>query len=258
MSTRPRFSVEKSIATTAAFIVAMAAKTIAQSATSSSSFPGTFINGPRISRDLANRECLALGDNMFEPSVREVGSCRAMELHEIGRVGPDDWWYADYHRRWLLTPSDTVAEIEVVLFSRHTSRDALEKSSASLQPVWHYRYEPEMLPSVTPEVVSVAGKLALLAIQECVNGTGGCTQSFATYTRSSARPVKLTFLDSLNRRFPGGIWHGFHVDVRTMRGSVALYSPSDANCCPSTIGEFSVRLKNNALELTTLRLRRGN
>jgi hypothetical protein len=115
-----------------------------------------------------------------------------------------------------------------------------------------------MLASVTPDIARVAGGVTLLSVRECVNGTGGCSQSFATLDQGAPKAVKLAFLDSLDRRFPGGIRHGFQVDVRTLRGSLGLYSGNDANCCPSTIGEFSLRLRGNSLEIASLKLRRAD
>ena len=213
------------------------------------SFPGEFVRHSPVAKTVAERECLSLGDEMFDSTVAEVGACRALGLHDVGHGGGLVWTYGNYRRRWLLTPADTAGESEVVLFTN-------SGDSSTLRPVWHYRYESEMLASATPDVVPVAGGAVLLSIDECVNGTGGCSQSFAILKSGSPQVVRLAFLDSLNRRFPGAIRHGFHVDVRTLRGSIALYSGNDANCCPSRIGEFSLRLRGAALELVTLRLRR--
>ncbi len=161
-------------------------------------------------------------------------------------------------RRWLLKDSamsavDTVAESELVLLIATTVQQA--GSDTLLSPAWHYRFESAILRSVTPEIVSVNGGGALTGIDECVNGTGGCAQSFFRRNSGSSRVVRLAFLDSLNRRFPGAINHGYHVDVRTLRATAAVYSPTDANCCPSRIAEMRLRLRNEALELVELHLR---
>ena len=215
-------------------------------------FPGSFIRRSPIAARIAEHECPSLGDDMFDKDVSEIGACRALGLHDIGSAGGASWTYGAYERRWLPAPNDTVVEREVVLF-RKASRDG-----SNLQPVWHYRYEAAILVSAKPEVAPVAGRggAALFSVDECVNGTGGCGQSFVMLKQGLPMPVKLAFLDSLNRRFPGGIRHGFHVDLRTLRGSLALYSGNDANCCPSTIGDFVLRLRGNSLEIATLKLRR--
>jgi hypothetical protein len=91
-----------------------------------------------------------------------------------------------------------------------------------------------------------------------VNGTGGCGQSFFTYRDGRWRVVRLSFLDSLNHRFPGAINHGSHVDPRTLRASAAVYSREDANCCASRVAEMRLRLRDDALEIIELRIRSNN
>jgi hypothetical protein len=214
------------------------------------SFPGAFVRHPGIDASVAERECLSLGNDMYDKSVSAIGACRALGLHEVERAGGVEWVYGTYGRRWLLSPTDTAGETEVVLFTK--------RGASRLQPVWHYRYEAEMLRSVVPQVAPVAAGALLLSIEECANGTGGCAQSFALLDHGSQTVVRLTFLDSLNRRFPGGIRHGFQVDVRTLRGSLGLYYDKDANCCPSRIAEFSLRLRGTSLALASLELRRAD
>lgn len=215
-------------------------------------FPGVFVRYPAIEASVAARECVALGDDMFDDNVSELGTCHVLALHGIGSAGGASWMYGTYERRWLPAPNDTVVEREVVLF-RKASRDG-----STLQPVWHYRYEAALLVSATPQVATARGAVVLLSVDECFNGTGGCGQSFVLLARGSPTPVTLAFLDSLDRRFPGAIRHGFHVDLRTLRGSLGLYSGSDANCCPSTVGDFVLRLRGNSLEIATLKLRRAD
>jgi hypothetical protein len=234
--------------------IAVAAAVVIGSRGAEPSFPGDFVRRPVVARAVAERDCLSLGDDMFDSTVAAIGHCRPLGLRRAGQAGRREWVYGTYERRWLLPPGDTVTEHEAIAFSRPISGGG----SIQLQPVWHYRYEPQMLASVTPEVAPTADGATLLSINECVNGTGGCSQSFAIVGRGQPTIVKLAFIDSLNRRFPGAILHGFHVDVRTLRGSVALYSRNDANCCPSTIGDFSLRLRGASLELVTLKLRHPN
>jgi hypothetical protein len=217
------------------------------------SFPGVFVRHPPVVANLAERECLTLGDDTFDKDVAEVGACQSLGFHDAGHADGVGWVYGTYERRWRLTPADTVRESEVVLFAKPASGDP-----SKLQPIWHYRYESGLLASVTPELVPVTGGSALLSVDECANGTGGCSQSFALLKQGSPKAVRLAFLDSLSRRFPGGIRHGFHVDLRTLHGSLALYSGNDANCCPFMIGDFTLRLRGTSLELTTLKLRRAN
>lgn len=121
--------------------------------------------------------------------------------------------------------------------------------------MWHYRFEPEVLASVTPEVAATENGSVLVAIDECVNGTGGCSQSFLLERGGGWRAVRPAFLDSLNHRYPGAIAHGYHVDVRTLRANAAVYAASDANCCPSRVAKMRLRLRDGKLEIIELRVR---
>lgn len=82
----------------------------------------------------------------------------------------------------------------------------------------------------------------LLAIDECVNGTGGCAQSFVLWRRDNGA-ARAAFLDSLNHRFPGAVRQGYHVNLGRLRASAALYSSSDANRGPSRVAEMRLRLR---------------
>jgi len=219
-------------------------------------FPGHFLHRPALSTTFARRGCLALGDNTYAPGVRQIGPCISLGFKSLGVAGGTRWYSSLASRRWLLDDSakgsaDTVVESELVLFTAPATRGTL------VTPVWHYRFEPDELRSVTPEIVSLDGG-ALVAIDECVNGTGGCSQSFLVRRGGALSNVRLSFLDSLNRRFPGAINHGYHVDVRTLHASAAVYSPDDANCCPSRVAEMRLRLRGDALEITELRVRPNN
>jgi hypothetical protein len=94
----------------------------------------------------------------------------------------------------------------------------------------------------------------LLAIQECLNGTGGCEESFALNRRGSWRGLRLAFLDSLERQYPGAVRHGFHVNPRTLTAVVGIYSDGDRNCCPSRSAVILLRIRADALEMKAIRI----
>jgi hypothetical protein len=216
--------------------------------------PGRFLTGKPVTIASARRGCLELGDSTYASGVHQIGACVSLGFKPLGLAGGARWYSSLASRRWLLndppkSPADTVVESELVLF--RAMGDSL------LTPVWHYRFEPEELRSVTPQVVAASGGV-LVSIDECVNGTGGCSQSFLLRRGGTWRNVRLSFLDSLNRRFPGAINHGYHVDVRTLRAIAAVYSADDANCCPSRVAEMRLRLRGDALEIIELRIRSNN
>lgn len=216
--------------------------------------PGRFLTSEAVPIASARRGCLELGDRTYASDVHQIGACVSLGFTPLGGAGGARWYSSLASRRWLLNEppkglADTVVESELVLF--RAIDDTL------LSPVWHYRFEPEELRSVTPRVVAANGGI-LVSIDECVNGTGGCGQSFFTYRGGRWRVVRLSFLDSLNRRFPGAINHGSHVDPLTLHASAAVYSREDANCCPSRVVEMRLRLRADALEIIELRIRSNN
>ncbi len=217
-------------------------------------FTGHLLTRPPVAMASARRGCLELGDDTYTPGDHQIGGCTDLGFTSLGVAGGARWYSSLASRRLLLVDppknaADTVVESELVLF--RAIGDTL------LSPVWHYRFEPALLRSVTPEVVAAGGGV-LVSVDECVNGTGGCGQSFFTYRGGRWRVVRLSFLDSLEHRFPGAINHGSHVDPRTLRASAAVYSDTDANCCPSRVAEMRLRLRGDALEIIELRVRPNN
>jgi hypothetical protein len=145
-----------------------------------------------------------LGTNRSLTDVKRSGSCVAHGCSVAGRTPKDDWTACSYEAHWIVPasasdPLDTVAENEVVLY-----RSQPKRRGARLTPVWHEVYEPEIQRSVMPSVTRVQPGTDLLAIQECLNGTGGCGESFLIDRGTGWRPVRLTFLDSVERRYPSG------------------------------------------------------
>ena len=210
---------------------------------------------------MKSNACLELGDDPWGPVEPRIGVCQPLGVRYLGAVDNQDWYTGSYRRRWLISPGDTAAEIEVVLFMDGGATDRREGSRTDtllprkLIPIWHEWYEPELYRSVTPAVARAPRRGTLIAIDECVNGTGGCAQSFALYRGQRAQPLEMQFLDSLNQRFPGRIQHGYRIDIRTLVGEAAVYADGDGNCCPSRVAEMTLEIRGQALVLTGLRLR---
>ncbi|HXD47743.1 MAG TPA: hypothetical protein VN600_03145 [Gemmatimonadaceae bacterium] len=224
------------------------------------SLPGRIVRASPIPADSARRGCLALGDSTWGPEVKEAAPCRSRGVAPIGRAATREWSYGQYARVWLLpgdhnAPADTVRETEIVLFTANLgSADTSRGGVRLLTPVWHAFYEPEEIAEMRPEVAPQPNGDALIAIRTCVNGTGGCWQDFAIFRAGRWRIVHLAFLDSLERRFPGAIRHGFAVDPRTLRADAAVYADNDANCCPSRDARMRLRLRGDSLSIVSLRL----
>ncbi|MFI5230338.1 MAG: hypothetical protein ACHQWU_14790 [Gemmatimonadales bacterium] len=223
--------------------------------------PGRRVTVVAVPAEIAGRTCLSLGDDIWAPDIRESRPCRPLGIRTLGRAAGVDWSYGVYDRAWSIpaaagAPPDTVQEIEIVLFtSVERERDHSRTSGSRLAPVWHDRFERDVLRSMTPDVVPTVGGGALISLMQCVNGTGGCSHEAMLVRDSQWRPVKLGFLDSLQHQFPGAVRHGFRLDVHTLAADAALYSDTDANCCPSRSAEMTLRLRGDSLTIVTLRLR---
>jgi hypothetical protein len=218
-------------------------------------YPGETLVTPSVSSDSARKVCLVLGTNKSPTDVKRSGSCVAHGCSVAGRTPKDDWTTCSYEAHWIVPasasdPLDTVAENEVVLY-----RSQPKRRGARLTPVWHEVYEPEIQRSVMPSVTRVQPGTDLLAIQECLNGTGGCGESFLIDRGTGWRPVRLTFLDSVERRYPSGIRHGFHVDPRTLTAVTQIYSDTDPNCCPSRSAVIQLQLKGDTLGMKSIRVK---
>jgi hypothetical protein len=217
-----------------------------------------------ISSDSARTSCVMLGTARWSPDVLQPGRCHARGCSVAGSTPKNGWAACEYEHDWIDPASptqsaDTLREVEVVLYRTAPTESGSMQSGRVTQnfvPVWQEIYEPEFFASVSPSVTSEPGGSLLLAIRECVNGTAGCEQSFLVNRGTSWRPVKLTFLDSVKRRYPGAIRSSFRVDPRNLSAEVWLYSDADANCCPSRSVVVSLRLRGDALVAKTIRLPR--
>jgi hypothetical protein len=203
-----------------------------------------------VSMDSTRRVCLSLVRSPWSKEVLEL-PCRVTAFNEIARAAGKRWLLARYARLSVFpatetTPADTLHETELVLFTAPLR-------ATRLTPLWRSRFEDNVLASMTPTIVARQGG-AFVSIQECLNGTGGCDQSFLMYRDGRWRRIRAAFLDSLLRRFPQSMWKGFQLDPRTFRASVPLYVESDANCCPSKLAHVTVGLRGDALEMLTLEL----
>jgi pimeloyl-ACP methyl ester carboxylesterase len=227
----------------------------------SQKLPGEFLSVGQVLADSAERSCQIFGVSLWSQDAHEDGHCRVSGCSAAGTALRHDWVACEYERRWVLPasgpdPTDTVAENEVVLYRTESMLrgGGAEPSGRRFTPVWHERYEPDVLRSVTASATALQTGGILLAVRECLNGTGGCDESFAVNRRDSWRALRLSFLDSLERRYPGAVRHGFRVNPRTLTADVAIYSDGDPNCCPSRVALIQLRLRGDAFEMKAIRI----
>lgn len=214
---------------------------------------GVLADGPSLSESASRNRCLEFPVRWIRehPQADELQpECDTVESGELEHTGDRRWFWTRY--RWTTVlpgddPSaeaaDTVAEEEVVLFSAPLDRDELTAEWHARYPVYYiYRVNVEMGPTDDD-----GG--ALLAVQSCWNGTGGCGQNFLLRGADGWQPVRTPWHEQLPDDMAGRFWKGSYINPMTLQGRASLYSPDDANCCPSRLLYFRVRLEGDALVL---------
>jgi hypothetical protein len=135
--------------------------------------------------------------------------------------------------------TDTTEVLDVVLYSSR-GRDSLR---AEWQSWVDRRITRDLIPTMAPRASG-----ALFSILSCVNGTGGCQQHFVLRATGAWVAVTEPYYADLARRFgPNPFWKGVVVDVRTLRGTVGLYSNRDSNCCPSRQLHLTLALRGRVM-----------
>jgi hypothetical protein len=92
-------------------------------------------------------------------------------------------WLAAIYRRVYVGPSDSIS-----MAIRHSTRDTAVLITAALysasgnaddwRPEWTGIVDESMTRSITPTLASRPDGSALVSVMYCVNGTGGCAQSY--------------------------------------------------------------------------------
>jgi hypothetical protein len=199
--------------------------------------------------------CLTSLDLNETVAVREP-ACTVEEVQSLGATTAIDgerWYAATYYRSALIewdVPADSVDWDEIVLLrSRGGPPD-------SVVTVWHVRVERDYW--VLRGVRSQSRPEGLLIeVLMCLNGTGGCTRQYHLARGEGLAEVNKQFATDLQARLPDGkrLHKGMTLDLETLRGTWPVAGPTDANCCPSEIFDYSVRLDGTELVLIDALLR---
>ena len=183
-------------------------------------------------------------------------TCVVRDYRELGRAGQAAYAYGRYRVTSVFSAEDptrgpeardTVPEEVVVLFRSG-------EQAAPGVAMWQMRYEIGLygaLRSITPQVADTPSALDgfLLRIEECVNGTGGCTQDFLHFRRGVWAAVDEAWWGQLPAHIRSRVLHGVHIDARTLHAEAGLYRPDDPNCCPSDLLTAQLRLLGDSLVL---------
>ena len=188
-----------------------------------------------IPRDSARRTCRVAAVNTLASAD---GSSWRLVRYETTYIYPDD---SIKRQSFPRDTADTSEVLDVVLYS--VGRDSV------WTPEWHAWAERRITRDVLVDVAAHEGA-ALVSVNACVNGTGGCDQHFLVRRAHRWLGVTERYYQELERHFGKNVfWKGVAVDVRTLRGTVALYSPGDANCCPSRELLLSLTFHDNELRV---------
>jgi hypothetical protein len=214
-----------------------------------------------VSDSAARRECSAVPhrDPYVEPPRAHI--CRVVSFDTLSSAAGMRWSYAVQRHTSVYefadsagAPSrDTVVEIETVLYSA-------QRGKRGLSAVLHGREEEAVIRSITPAMTDRSGA-ALVSIQFCVNGTGGCWQEFLRYDTAGgwhriADPLSV-IQTRVRATFHGDSTHEVrppNIDVRTLRGTAGVSASGDGNCCPSHRAEFQLALEGDRFRIVRLRV----
>lgn len=209
---------------------------------------------------VVRQECVKLPRVESYVVTPESSSCAVIRSVVLDSAIGLAWSYALYrHMEAYRVPGsvqlDSVVELELVLLHGPAGR------STDLVAVAHVRAEYDMIYGISAQIApKPAG--ALLAVEFCFNGTGGCWQEFQRFRGGRWRdvgdphPLLEAALRGRGVRFAAG-GHRLartSVDVRTLRGTGALYGPDDGNCCPSRRVEFALRLAARGFQVSTVNI----
>lgn len=178
--------------------------------------------------------------------------CTVEELQQIGARDGTRWYAAQYLRSALVgwaEPADSVEWDELVLLRS-------ESETGSIVPVWHIRTE-RIYEFVSGVKAQSRHGVLLIEVLLCLNGTGGCSRNYLVDSAGGLGFVSMQFVDELKARLSQGkrLHKGVTLDLETLHGTWPVSGPGDANCCPSEVFDYTVRLDNARLILVNAVLR---
>lgn len=169
-------------------------------------------------------------------------------------------WIASIYRRMYVVPSDSIA-----IALHHVARDtgvlitALLYSAAPRDSIWRAEWigtvDESTTRSLTPTLARQADASALVSLRYCVNGTGGCWQTFLHRRNRQWTEVVAAFLKQLPVVPDVRVGGGAGVDVSSLKARYGVYGSGDPNCCPSREILLELRLRRDSLVLETYRIR---
>lgn len=203
------------------------------------------------SHEVAAERCLTpLTVNPRAP-VRQA-TCTVEDLRSLGDGGGGRWYVARYRRSAIVDwgePADSMEWDEVVLLNAVPERGLLLAT-------WHIRTE-RAIEFLNDVQATLRSEGLLIEVLICLNGTGGCAREYLLDSGSGLEYVHMPFAADLQARLTDGqrLHKGMTLDRESLRGTWPVSRPGDANCCPSLLYEYTIRLEGTDMVLVSASLR---
>jgi hypothetical protein len=112
----------------------------------------------------------------------------------------------------------------------------------------------ETFEGLAPLRLHRVGSKNIIEAHVCMNGTGGCWQSFHAWVPGAVRPLENRVRSQVDAWLPEGYRTAKSplVDLGTLTGEGGAWSASDGNCCPSRHIRFTVALFEDAVGVRTI------
>jgi hypothetical protein len=226
---------------------------------------GVVHSGPRLTRTAliagcpvfvleAPREFFNLADDAVVLDAR----CTVDSAHAIPRADGVWWMIASYRRRFVVHGDSITVGLSKATRDSAVLITAALFSASSLAGKWRVEWNATVdeaeFRSLTAAIAPRPDGSALMSLRYCVNGTGGCSQSFLRRHSGRWTAVAQRFWTQIPALDDGTIGNGAGIEVRSLRGAYGVYGQSDPNCCPSRQIEVTLDQRGDSLLLRTYRI----
>lgn len=191
----------------------------------------TWTGDKRVPLDLWSSACTDPPPNACDYGEPLASTCKLVGIDSLGIAGGVGYRLKRYLFETTFDDSEGenwICESDVVLLLQ-------ENSDSTGTLIWSGATERtyEFIRDVR---LADHGRFALIAVQYCLNGTGGCADRLFINEDDSWRPLERdSTWAAVARQFPGG--YRAHkspaIDIVNLMWEQHLAGPNDANCCPS-------------------------
>jgi hypothetical protein len=214
---------------------------------------GILPSGPLLDSAAIGARCPVFIASSLEPREELMAdtmpithACRVAGVKRLPTADGASWMLATYERT-LTFPADTLVLVSAVLYSA-------APGTVRWRAEWHGAVIQRSIYSISSTLAKRADGSALVSVRYCWNGTGGCWQEFMHRRAARWTAVTQAYRHQLRPIRDGFIDNGMGIDVATLRGSFAVYSPDDAHCCASRRLLVTLDLRGDSLVLKRSRV----